>query len=191
LTTDKPVRMSSEIDRRLIQWTLTVFAGPGATAGRSPSTASPITLWNRGSTPQSCSGKHRRPVEKFAYAKCQVEDHHVRVKILVVIAMARVQGEVRSRIAPREVRRVNEHISAPCRPMAYRRWDGVIASLSEPDFNAGISRFRHDVVSTTIEVKWCAVGGATVGEGDTTPLVEVNKCVAVVAGGSPAASFFV
>src|SRR5579863_7454916 len=76
--------------------------------------------------------------------------------------------------------------------MAYLRWDGRIVSLPEPDLDAIISGFRHDVVSTTIEVKWCAVGGggATVGEDDTTPLVGVGKCVAVVAGGSPVASFF-
>ena len=64
--------------------------------------------------------------------------------------------------------------------MAYLRWDGGIVSLPEPDFNAMISGFRHDVVSTAIGVKWCAIGGATV-EGDTTPLVEVDRCVAVVA----------
>jgi len=74
--------------------------------------------------------------------------------------------------------------------MAYLRWDGGIVSLPEPDFNAIISGFRHDVVSTTILVKWCAVGGATVGEADTTPLVEVDECVAVVAERGPAASFF-
>ena len=115
----------------------------------------------------------------------------MRVKILVVIAMARVQGEIGGRITPSGVRHVNEHISGPRGPMAYLRRNGGIVSLPEPDLNAIISGFRHDVVSTTILVKWCAVGGATVGEADTTPLVEVDQCVAVVAEGGPAASFFV
>ena len=186
LTTDKPVWMSSEIDRLNSMDTYSFR--------RSRCHSRMIPKYYQPNHPVE-EGAHlsrvRENIGEVAYAKCQVEDHHMRVKILVVTAMARVQGEVRGRITPRGVRHVNEHISAPCSPMAYLLWDCVIASPPEPYFNAGISRSRHDIVSTTIEVKWCAVGGATVGEGDTTPLVGVSKCVAVVAGGSPAASFFV
>ena len=108
------------------------------------------------------------------------------VKVLVVIAIARVQREVRSGFPPSGVRCNLFSIWYPA--LGYLRWDVGTISRPEPKSNAGISRSRRNVVSATIEVKWRTVGGAT--EEDTTPFVGVGERVAVVAGGGSVRSYF-
>lgn len=110
------------------------------------------------------------------------------VKVLVVVAKARVHGKVRSGFTPSGVRRDLFSIRYPTSD--YLRWDIGAISRPEPELNAGISRFRRNVVSATIEVKCRAVGGATSREDDTTPFVGVGERVAVVAGGGSVRSFF-
>jgi len=110
------------------------------------------------------------------------------VKVLVVIAKARVHGEVRSGFTPSSVRCDLFSIRYPTSD--YLRWDVGAISRPEPELNAGISRFRYNVISATIEVKCRAVGGATSREDDTTPFVGVGERVAVVAGGGSVRSNF-
>jgi len=138
--------------------------------------------------PQSSSGKIRRQIKTIAYAECQVEDHLMRVKELIVIAIARFHREVRGRWTPSRVR--DERFSRPRLPQCYLRWDIGAISWPEPDLNAVISRFRHDIVSATIVVKCSTVGEATVREDDPTPLIEVDGGVAIGADGSSATLFF-
>jgi len=104
------------------------------------------------------------------------------VKVLVVLAT--VRREVSGRFAPSGVRK--EQISLEQPALSYLRWDVGAVSRPEPDLNAVISRFGHDVISTTIEVKCCAVGGATVRDEDTTPLVVICRSPAAVTDGSSA-----
>jgi hypothetical protein len=131
--------------------------------------------------PQSYSRTIEQKTREVTYAECQVEDYLVCVKVLVVLAT--VQREVCGRFAPSGVRK--EHISLEQPALSYLRWD-VAVSRPEPDLNAIISRSGHDVISTTIEVKCRAVGGATVRDEDTTPLVVICRSPAAVADGSSA-----
>jgi len=110
------------------------------------------------------------------------------VKVLVVIAKARIHGEVRSGFTPSGVRCDLFSIRYPT--LDYLRWDVGAISRPEPELNAGISRVQHNVVSATIEVKCRAVGGATSREDDTTPLVGVGGRFAVVTGDGSVRSFF-
>jgi len=113
----------------------------------------------------------------------QVEDYLMRVKELVVIAIVRVYREARVRWTPSVKGVSNERFSVPCSPQGYLWWGVKAVSRPEPDLNAAISRFQHDVVSTTIEVKRGAVGGDICGELDATPLVEISVSIAVVTKG--------
>jgi hypothetical protein len=115
--------------------------------------------------------------EQVAYAKCQVEDHLMRIKKLVVTAEARVQREVCGGLTPSGVREQRFSLEHPAAGNLYR--DVGAFSWPEPDLNAAIARFRHDVVSAIVEVECGAVGQATV-QLNATPLVEVGKSVAVV-----------
>jgi hypothetical protein len=112
----------------------------------------------------------------------------MRVKELVVIAIARFHREVRGRWTPSGVR--DKRYSRPRLPQCYLRWDIGAISWPEPDLNAVIPRFRHDVVSAAIVIKCRTVGEATVGEEDTTPLIEVDGGVAIGAESSSATVCF-
>jgi hypothetical protein len=103
------------------------------------------------------------------------------VEILVVLAT--VRREVCGRFAPSGVGK--EQISFEQPALSYLRWD-VAVSRPEPDLDAVISRLGHDVIPTTIEVKCRTVGGATVRNEDTTPLVVICRSPAAVADGSSA-----
>jgi hypothetical protein len=114
---------------------------------------------------------------KATNAECQVEDHLMRIKELVVTAEARVQREVRGGWTPSGVREERFSLEHPA--IGYLYWDVGAVSWPEPDLNAAIARLRHDVVSATVVVKFCAVGQVTV-QLNATPLVEVGISVAVV-----------
>lgn len=88
---------------------------------------------------------------KVAYAECQVEDHLMRIKELVVTARARVQREVRGGRTPSGVREQRFSLEHPAIGNLF--WDVGAVSWPEPDLNAAIARFQHDVVSATVEVK--------------------------------------
>jgi len=114
----------------------------------------------------------------------------MRVEELVVIAIVWVQREVRIRWTPCVKGVSNERFFFPCSPR-YLRWGVGAVSRPEPDLNSAISRFQHDIVSTTIEVKRGPVGGDIFGELDATPLVEISVSVAVVTKDSSVVLFFV
>ena len=118
-----------------------------------------------------------REAGKVTYAECQIEDHLMRIKELVITTVARLQGEVRGGQTPRGVR--EERFSLEHSAMGYLYWDVGAVSFPEPDLNAALARFQHDVVSATVQVKCCAVGQATV-QLNATPLVEIGESVAVV-----------
>ena len=113
----------------------------------------------------------------------------MRVKELVVIAIARVNREARVRWTPSGKGVNNERFSVRCSPQGYLRWDVKTVSWPEPDMNAAISRFHHGVVSATIEVKRGAIGGDIVGELDATPFVEISVSIAVVTNAGSVVSF--
>jgi hypothetical protein len=119
---------------------------------------------------------------KGAYAERQVENHAMRVKESVVIAIVRVRRERRDGLTPSRVRR--ESFSA----FGNLRWDAGAVSRPEPDVNAAILRSRHNIISPAIEVKGGAVGEGTV-EGHPTPFIAVDGGIAVVADGSSTGSF--
>jgi hypothetical protein len=102
----------------------------------------------------------------------------MRVKEMVVTAVVRVQREVRGGRTPYGVR--VERISLEHLAIGYLYWDVEAISWPEPDLNAAFARFRHDVVSATVEVKCCAVGLATV-QLNATPLVEAGESAAFFA----------
>jgi hypothetical protein len=111
----------------------------------------------------------------------------MRVKELVVSAVARVQREVCGRSTPKRVRKNRFSLVQPA--VKDLRWDVGTVSRPEPDLNTTIARLHHDIESATVEVKSRAVGLGTV-ELNATPLVEVSESVAVVAQCGSAGSFF-
>jgi hypothetical protein len=108
--------------------------------------------------------------------------------MLVVVATVWVKREVRGWFTPSGVRKER----SPERPASdYLWWYVGAVSRPEPDSNAAIPRSRHNVISAIIEVKCSAVGGDTVGEEHATPLVVIDRRIAVVANGGSAGLFFI
>jgi len=156
-----------------------------ATTGCRPDMriASPITLWRRKHLSRACEKYKNGKGERGTYAERQVENYDMRVKVLVVIAMARVHRERRGWLTPSRVRR---ECFSPA--LGNLRWDAGAVSRPEPDLNATISRSRHNIISSAIEVKGSAVGEGTV-ELHPAPLIAADRGVAVAADGSSTGSF--
>jgi hypothetical protein len=102
----------------------------------------------------------------------------MRIKELVVSAVARVQREVCGWSTPKRVRKNWFSLVQPT--VKDLRWDVGTVSRPEPDLNATIARLHHDIEPAMVEVKSRAIGLGTI-ELNATPLVEVDQSVAVVA----------
>ena len=111
----------------------------------------------------------------------------MRVKVLLVVTIFGVEGEVCGRETPTEIR---EHRGSLRRPVADHIWD-IALSWKEPDFDR-VGPSVHCEIPATGLVERGAVGRAGrdgVGENDTTPCVEVDRRVAITIHGLSTTNF--
>jgi len=110
-------------------------------------------------------------------AKSQVKHHLVRVKVLLVVTMAGVEGKVCSREAPREIQ---VHKLSPLCPVTDHLRD-ITKSWIEPDLDEVAPFVRDEIPSTRVVERGAVgfVGWVGVGEADPAPLVGVDSRVAI------------
>jgi hypothetical protein len=117
-----------------------------------------------------------RQIKQVTYAKCEVKYYLVGVKVIGVVAKVRAHGEIGGRGTPTGVR---VERSSSCPELAYLRWYVGAVSRPEVDLNAKRLRSHHGEESTTVHVECRAVGRTTIGEGDTTSCIVVDRSIAV------------